>query len=145
MLVHGIDREIWTAEQAWIVECANLDDDGRESRRTGYDMGAAVGAEFASDRPFEIAAGELFRRSLSIGECRDWHRNENVGRSTRDVLAFPAMALSFHHGFAFSDITQRTAIATAFELHKILPLNQRILSQIRIRTIQFANENFERG
>ena len=145
LLVHGIDREIWTAEQAWIIECANLDDEGRESRRTGYDMGAAVGAEFASDRPFEIAAAKLFGRSLSVGESCYRHRNENVGRSTRDVLAFPAMALRFHHGFAFSGITQRTAIATAFEFHKILRLSPRILSQIRTSTIPFANANLERG
>jgi hypothetical protein len=127
LFVHGIDREIWTAEQAWIVECAYLDDDGRESWRTRYDMGAAFGAELASYRPLEIAADELFGRSLSIGESCYRHRNENVGRTTRDVLAFPAMALGFHHGFAFSDIAQRAAIATTFELHKILVLEPGIL------------------
>src|SRR3984893_5594616 len=122
LLVHRINREVRAAEQARIVESANLDDDGRESWRTRYDMGAAFGAELASDRPFEITAHELFGRSLGIGESCYRHRNENVGRSTRDVLAFPAMALGFHHGFAFSDIAQRTAIATAFELHGILLL-----------------------
>jgi hypothetical protein len=122
LLVHGIDRQIWTAEQAWIVEGANLDDDGRESGWTRYDMSAAFGSELASDRPFEIAASELFWCSLCIGKSCYRHRNENVGRSTRDVLAFPAMALGFHRGFAFGDIAQLTAIATAFELHKILLL-----------------------
>ena len=85
-------------------------------------MGAAFGAELASNRLFEIAAAELFGRSLGVGEPCYRHRNENVRRSTRDVLAFPAMALGLHRGFAFSDIAQRTAIATALELHKILLL-----------------------
>jgi hypothetical protein len=67
--------------------------------------GAAFGAELASDRLFKIAATELFGRSLSIGESCYRHRNENVGRSTRDVLAFPAMTLGFQDGFAISDIT----------------------------------------
>jgi hypothetical protein len=102
LLVHGIDRQIWP-EQTWIVERANLDDDGRESWGTRYDMGAALGAELASDRPLEIAADKLFGGSLGIRESCYRHRNENVGRSARYVLAFAAMALGFHHGFAFSD------------------------------------------
>jgi hypothetical protein len=75
---------------------------------------------------------------------------KTFGGSTRDVLAFPAMALGFHHGFAFSDKTQCTAIATALESHKILLLEPGILTGISFlnpesehtKTILFANAKF---
>jgi len=120
LFVDGIDRHLRAAKHSRIVERADLDHDGWESLRQGRDVGAAFRAELARDRPFEIGASELLGRSLGVGESCFWHRHEHIRRSASDVLAFPAMALGFHHGVTFSDVAQRMTITTAFQFHKIL-------------------------
>src|SRR5580693_2157423 len=96
LLVDGVDRDLRAAEQRGIVERADLDDHHAGHPRSGDHVGAAFGAEFARYRLFQIAAAELFRRSLGIFEAIAGQQHEHVGRAAGDILAFAAMALRLH-------------------------------------------------
>src|SRR5690242_18202464 len=121
LLVAGIGRHLRRAEQFWISERADLDDDGRKALRAGRHMGPAFRAEFSRDRALEIAALELLRLIPGVAEAAHRHGDEHIRRTAGDVLAFTAVALRFHHGIAVGDIAHLAAIAPTFKLHGFLP------------------------
>src|ERR1019366_5671727 len=121
LFIDGKDGHLGVAEQLRVVEGANLNDDRWKSRRTCYHMGAAVRAKLARDGPFDVAAGELLAGALGVTETHYGHRNKHIGRAARDVLAFAAMALGFHHRLTLRHVAQSATIATAFQFHKTLP------------------------
>src|SRR5262245_13667491 len=118
LLVAGEDGHHRRAELPGIVERAGLEDEGGKSGPARADMGAAIGAEFARDRRFEIAARIGLWLAAGVAEAIGRHQHEHVGGTAGDVLAFAAMALALHEGFAFGLISQRAAIASAFEFHE---------------------------
>src|SRR6185312_15501904 len=118
-------RHLRAAEQAGVVERADLEHHGGQARPPCDQMGTAFGAEFARHCAFEIAAGKFLRRALGVAEAVDRHQHEHVGRAAADILAFAAMTLRLEHRLAFGPITQRAAITSAFQSHAVLPLLER--------------------
>src|SRR6266478_4791989 len=121
LFVDGVDRHLRAAEQAGIVERADLQDHGRHNRRPRHQMRAAFGAKVPGHGAFKIAARKLFGRPRGIAEAIGRHQDKHVGRAAGDILALAAMALRLHHRLAFGHIAHLTAIASAFQFHDVLP------------------------
>jgi len=121
LFIDSINRHIRATEQACVVERANFNNYGRKSLRSRCGMGAAFRAELSGYRPRKVTASELLGRPLGISESGYRHSHEYIRRSARDVLTFAAMALSFHHWLTLSDVAQRAAITTTFQLHRNPP------------------------
>src|SRR5258708_7118585 len=113
LLVAGVDRHLWGAEQLRIVKRADLDDDRGKALRAGRHVGPALGTELPRHRVLEVAALELLRLVLGVAEAADRHGDEHVRRTTGDVLALAAMALRLHHGIAVGDVAHFAAITSA--------------------------------
>src|SRR4029078_12842299 len=82
---------------------------------------AALGAELARDRAGKIAARKPLGCALARVEAGRRDEQEHLRRAAGDVLALPAMALPFHDGLALRHIPHLPAIASAFQLHGLLP------------------------
>ena len=70
LLVDGVDRHLRGAEQRGIVEGADFQHHCRQPRPPRQQVRAALGAEFARHRVFQIAAFERPWRSLGVGKTR---------------------------------------------------------------------------
>src|SRR4029077_16506473 len=123
LLVDGVDRHLRPAKKAWIVERADFQDDGGETRATREQMRAAFGAKFPCHRAFKIAAAKLLGRPGGVMEAIGRHEHEHVWRAAADKLAFTAVALRFECGLALGHIAHLAAIAPAFQLHGVLPVS----------------------
>src|SRR5882724_807021 len=121
LFVDGVDRHLRAAEQAGIVERADLQDHGRHNRRPRHQMRAAFGAKVPRHGAFKIAAPKLFGRPRGIAEAVGRHQDKHVGRAAGDILALAAMALRLHHRLALGHIAHLAAIASAFQFHDVLP------------------------
>jgi len=86
-------------------------------------MRPAFGTELARYSAFKIAARKLLGRSFGIAEAAGRHQKKHVWRAASDILAFAAVALRFHHRLSLGQVAHLTAIATAFQLHGILPMS----------------------
>src|SRR6185436_4217655 len=96
LLVDGEDHHLWCAEQARIVEGADLQQHGtRHRRRSRQDVRAAVGTELARHRFGEVGPAERLGRALDVREATFAHPHDDVRVSARDVLAFSTVALPF--------------------------------------------------
>src|SRR6516164_2891478 len=113
LLVTGVDRQL-RREFCGIIERADLDHDHRRTR-PGRHMRTAFGTKFPRHGPFEVAAGKLLGRTLRVSEAISWYGEEHVGRATRDVLAFAAVALRLHDRLTLGRIAHRPAITSAFQ------------------------------
>jgi hypothetical protein len=121
LFIDSINRHVRAAEKAHIVERADLYNYGRKSLRPRGRVSAAFSAELSSDRLWEVTARERLGRSLGVGESGYRHCHEYIRRTARDVLTFPAMALTFHRGLALGNVAQCAAITTTFQLHRNPP------------------------
>ena len=85
-------------------------------------MRAALGAELARHRVFEIAARELLRRAGRVAKALGRHQHEHVGRR-RPLICWQARQwhCAFEHRLALGDIADLAAIASAFQFHRIPP------------------------
>jgi hypothetical protein len=68
-------------------------------------MGAAIWAKLAREGPLQVGSGEMLAVALSLEESRYRHRNNHIGRASRDVLALAAMALGFHYRLTFRHVS----------------------------------------
>src|SRR5260370_14845492 len=84
LLVDGVDRDLGAAEQAGIVERADLQNHGGQTRRPCDDMGAAFGAEFPCHRALQVAAFELLGSFLV-------YLKPAIGISTNRLVEPPEM------------------------------------------------------
>src|SRR5580692_4305672 len=123
LLVDGVDRHLRPAKKAWIVERADFQDHGVETRAAREQMRAAFGAKFPRHGAFEIAARKLPGRPRGVTEAIGRHEHEHVRRAATDILAFAAVALRLEHRLALGHIAHLAAIAPAFQLHGILPVS----------------------
>jgi hypothetical protein len=119
LLVDGEDHHLRSTEDAGIIECADFDEhDVGQAGCPGHQVRAALTAELARHGIGKIAAAEGLGRTLDVGKARFGHADDDIGVSTRDVLAFSTMALALELNFARRLVTNRTAIAPAVDLHK---------------------------
>ena len=118
LLVDGVDRHLRLAEKSWIVERADFQDHGRQSRPPRDEVRAAFAAEFPRHGAFKIAAGKLPGRSLGVAKAAGRHENKHVGRAAGDILAFAAMALRPQYRLALGEVAHRATIATAVQRHR---------------------------
>jgi len=81
LFVDGVDRHLWRTVECWIVKRADLEVHRAQAGTPRDQVGAAFGAEFARDRAFNIAAGELPWRPLGEAEAVEGHQHEHVGRA----------------------------------------------------------------
>ncbi len=117
LFVDGIDRHLRHAEQTRIVECADLQDDQRQTRSPRCQMGAVVAAELPRHRTIEIGTREFARFAGGVAKALRRHQHEHVGSAAADALAFAAMTLRLEPRFALRDVANFAAIAPAFEFH----------------------------
>lgn len=115
--IYGVNRHVRHTVQGWVVQRSNLDDHGIKKLWSCHQMRAAVGAKLAGHGVFDIGALELLWRTLRILECADGHRNENVWRSSGEILTFAAVTLRLHQGLTLGHVSHRATITTAFESH----------------------------
>src|SRR6185503_1134227 len=95
LLVDREDHHLWSAEQARIIEGADLEEHGaRHGRGPRQDVRAAVGAELARHRIGEVAPAERLGRAPDVREANFAHPHDDVRVATRDVLASSTVALA---------------------------------------------------
>ena len=116
LLVDREDRHPGPLEQRRIIQRPDLQDNKiRQIRPFCESMRSAFAAELSRHRHLQVIAPKPFRPSRQISESGLRHEHEEIGRTSRYVLALPAMALRFQHGFAFGLIAQRPAITPTLE------------------------------
>src|SRR5690242_2339792 len=121
LFVDGVDRHLCRSEQAGIIEGPDLYDHGGKSLWPRREVRSAFGAEFAGHRPFKVAPPELLGRVLGVLEACNRHGDEEVWRTTGDVLALATMTLRLHHRLALGEVAHLAAIAPARKFHGALP------------------------
>lgn len=114
------DRRARRAELRRIVHRPHLEHDGGKAGDAGDDLGAAIGAENARHRPFDVVAGEAGRLAAGELELVGGHHHEEVGSAAGHVLAFAAMALRLQARFAARAVMHLAAIAPSLDCHVLI-------------------------
>src|SRR5690349_8858018 len=119
--VDRVDRHLRSAEQARIIERSYFQNYRIEAWPPRGNVSAACVTEFARNRSFQIAARKGFRHAPDVAEPLRRHQHEHVGCAAADVLTFAAVALRAQARLAFGDVSNFSAIASAFEHHLNAP------------------------
>src|SRR5262245_39593013 len=117
LLVDGEDHHHRPAEDARVVEGADLEQDGAgQTGRAGRDVRPALGAELARDRIRQVPALELLGRALGPLEAGLRHAHHDVWVPAGDVLALAAVTLTLEHRVTRRLVAKSSAVATALDI-----------------------------